>query len=129
MSMITDHFSWDEAHDSEGHSMPRGVRRNVKRMARLLEKVREEAGGPLRVTSWYRSPLHSRERGKPTPGEHTTGLAVDIMCSHGFAGDVLRGAVMNGIKRIGMKQHGDTRGRFIHLGISPDWPQVPWTYR
>ena len=125
---VSPHFRWSEAQDHRGVEVPYELWPNVHRMAAVLEAIRAEVGAPIVVNSWYRAPDHPYEKGKAEPGEHTTGLAVDIRCSHAHAGRVLAAAVGLGIKRLGIKQHGRISGRFIHVGIDPDRPQVPWSY-
>jgi len=48
-----------------------------------LDALRHECGFPFVITSGYRSPRHSIEAKKQTPGQHTTGCAADIAISNG----------------------------------------------
>ena len=93
----------------------------------LLNAIRE-ACGPLPVSSGYRCPNHPIEAKKTNgPGEHTTGLAVDIAVSGYRAHRLIEVAVQFGIPRIGVNQKGSQR--FIHLGINEDFPNPTiWSY-
>ena len=43
-----------------------------------LDALRHECGFSFRITSGYRSPSHSIEARKATPGTHAQGIAADI---------------------------------------------------
>jgi uncharacterized protein YcbK (DUF882 family) len=45
-----------------------------------LDKVREELGAPVKVTSGYRSPEHNIKIGGHPNSTHTRGEAADITC-------------------------------------------------
>lgn len=101
----------------------------------LLTQIRIECGFPFPITSAYRSPKHPIEQRKERLGAHTTGKAVDILCSREKALEVVSVALANGISRIGVQQKG--QNRFIHLDICtkddfPDYPDFPedaiWSY-
>lgn len=83
-----------------------------------LDKVREECGFPLIVTSAYRCPdwnMQVSQTGRTGP--HTLGLAADIKI-YGFAGfRLMQIALDNKVQGIGFSQHGPHTNRFIHL----DW--------
>lgn len=93
-----------------------------------LQHLRLEFGAPMKVNSGYRSPKHPEEAKKATPGEHTTGRAVDI---HVFGPEALRLinlALKYGFTRIGVQQKGPHNTRFIHLGDNPAFPPGIWSY-
>jgi len=93
----------------------------------LLNALRHQFGGPLRVSSGYRCPDHPIEKGRETPGSHTTGKAADIQVDHGDAIKVIAIAHSLGIERIGVQQYGS--GRFIHLDICKDrLTPALWSY-
>lgn len=49
-----------------------------------LDRVRGWCGFPFRITSGYRSPIHSREVNKPGgPGQHSEGHASDVAVADG----------------------------------------------
>jgi len=94
-----------------------------------LNKIREECNFPFVVSSAYRCPNHPVEARKVKPGAHSTGKAVDILCSGEDALEVIRVAQANGIKRIGVQQKGS--GRFIHLDACTEkdgYPTAIWSY-
>jgi len=78
----------------------------------MFDDLREMCGFPLRMTSGFRCPLHSKNPG----GSHGAGEAGDIGVSRSEAYFVLKYAFILGFTGIGVKQHGD--GRFIHLDKS-----------
>tara|TARA_R110000851_G_scaffold23449_1_gene68615 strand:+ start:267 stop:626 length:360 start_codon:yes stop_codon:yes gene_type:complete len=93
----------------------------------LLDLIREECNFPFIVTSAYRCAKHPIEARKTRLGEHTTGKAIDIAVDHDKALKLLEVALRRGIKRIGIQQKGS--GRFIHLGVSEDFPSpAMWSY-
>jgi len=95
----------------------------------VLDRIREECGFPLPVSSGYRCPDHPIERAKDKLGEHATGFAVDIRVSHSNAFILMQVAMRHGVHRIGVNQKGDYRERFIHLGMSTQFPSpVVWSY-
>ena len=132
---VTRNFSWTEVEDREGHDLPRYAQRNARVLARkYLEPLREAVGFPLKVTSWYRSPEHSIEAAKDSPGAHTTGYAVDISAAYEAAYAIVAAAPGLGFTGIGLLQHGPPEGRYVHLDVvSPastlgrSRPRV-WTY-
>ena len=78
-----------------------------------LQLLRDHYGHPLPITSGYRSPAHSIEVAKSTPGTHAKGRAVDIACAGVDAYDILTEALVSGFTGIGVKQKGEHR--FLHL--------------
>lgn len=90
----------------------------------LLDQFRHEWRRPLKVTSGYRSPLHSIEARKThSNGEHTTGLCADIAVSAADRYEFVSLAITLGFIRIGIAE------TFIHLGISQELPNPRiWTY-
>ena len=79
----------------------------------IMDKVREEYGKPLRVTSGYRCPDHPKEKVKSKPGQHTI-AAIDFGVSREDAIDLLRIAISyQSIRGIGVQQKGSAR--FLHF--------------
>lgn len=93
---------------------------------RRLQQVRDVFGKPMTVTSGYRDRTHPIEARKDTPGEHSTGRAVDIGVQGADALRLIRIALDAGFTRIGVQQKGI--GRFIHLGDNPAFPPGIWSY-
>ena len=82
-------------------------------------------GYELIITSGYRSPEHPIEAKKKTPGEHSTGLAVDVAAVGGTpVFELVEAAIDLGCKRIGISR----KNNFVHLGLDPDRVTSIWTY-
>ena len=88
-----------------------------------LDHLRKACGFPFIVTSGYRSPNHSLEKRKQTPGTHAQGIAADI-------------AVNGGRQRMQIVQHATAMGftgigvakGFVHVDIRDDFKPVLWCY-
>jgi uncharacterized protein YcbK (DUF882 family) len=94
-----------------------------------LERIRKVFGKPMPITSGYRCPKHPIEarKARPTSGAHPSGRAVDVGVRGRDAYRLVKVAMMEGIPRIGIKQH--KGGRFIHLDDAPHLPQpTVWSY-
>ena len=101
-------------------------------MMELLQSIRTEYNRPIFISSGFRSVKHPVEQEKDKPGEHTYGMAVDILCHGDNAVKLMKLALDRDIKRIGVHQKGNANGRFIHLGIADKFnlafPVAIWTY-
>ena len=94
-------------------------------MKDFLVKLEGTIGKELVVTSGYRSPEHPIEAKKSSPGEHTTGLAVDVAAIGGPAVfEIVEAAIDLGCKRIGISR----KSNFIHLGLDKSRVTSIWTY-
>jgi uncharacterized protein YcbK (DUF882 family) len=96
---------------------------------KTLIKIRKECGFSFPLSSAYRCPKHPVEARKDRLGSHTTGKAVDILCSGENALEVVSVALANGLTRIGVSQKRGTR--FIHIdGCSEEdgFPPAIWSY-
>ena len=85
-----------------------------------LQKLRDAYGKPMIITSGYRSPRHSIEAKKSSPGYHTQG-AVDVAVSGEDAIQLLKTALNLGSTGIGINTPS-----FIHLDRRPN-PTI-WKY-
>ena len=98
----------------------------------LLQAIRTVYGRPMVISSGYRSKNHSVEKGKKLPGEHTFGLAADILINGMDALTLVHIALSMGIRRIGINQVGEMRKRYIHLGMGnrsfDRMPPAIWSY-
>jgi len=98
----------------------------------LLQEIRENYGKPMIISSGYRCRNHSLEIIKDKPGEHTYGLAADILVHGRDAIELLYQALDHGVCRIGISQLGDISKRFIHLGLGDEYTNIfkpaIWTY-
>lgn len=90
-----------------------------------LEAVREEFGKPMRITSAYRSVLHSEERNKAKPGTHAHGIAVDVALMGADAYELVAIALRHGFTGIGVSQR-EGKGRYIHLDTGSR--KAIWSY-
>lgn len=101
-------------------------------MMDILQGIRTEIAKPIFLSSGYRCVKHPVEQEKDKPGEHTFGMAVDIIAHGARALDIIRMAQARNVRRIGMHQKGNPNGRFIHLGIADKhdlaFPVAIWTY-
>jgi len=88
MPKLTDHFSLEEMSFSET-AVRHGIsnkpdtdsRHNLMELCEsMLEPIREIAGGPITVTSGYRSPTLNSIIGGAPQSQHKTGEAADINC-------------------------------------------------
>jgi uncharacterized protein YcbK (DUF882 family) len=90
----------------------------------LLDGIREEAGIPFHIISGFRTLAHNLEVNGGPNSAHTRGMAADIQANTGrqkFL--IIRAAVINGIKRIGI---GKT---FIHVDADSTLPNpTMWLY-
>jgi len=97
-----------------------------------LQDIRTLYGKPMMVSSGYRDVSHPAERIKTSPGEHTFGMAVDILCFGSDAIDLIDLATAHGIKRIGVSMKGAMSSRFLHLGVGDRdngrFPVGLWSY-
>ena len=87
-------------------------------MLEKLQELRTRLGRPMVPTSGYRSPRHSIEARKPSPGYHAKGIAVDIGCNSQDAYDIVRLAFLVGFTGIRISQKNGLP-RFVHLDLRP----------
>lgn len=101
-------------------------------MMQVLQTLRDTHERPIFISSGYRCKDHPVESIKDKPGEHTYGLAVDIICNGQEALKLLRYVQYMGINRIGLHQKGRASSRFIHIGLGnrfdARFPAAIWTY-
>lgn len=101
-------------------------------MLTVLQSIRDLYGKPIYISSGYRCKAHPVEAMKYSTGEHTLGMAVDIICHGVQALDIIRYAQRLGVNRIGIHQKGRASGRYIHVGIADKYdaafPVALWTY-
>ena len=87
---ITANFSWHEFASKDGAPFPASVRERIEReLAPALQRIRDEIGVPLRITSGYRSPEHNARVGGAKRSQHMFGLAADIQMARGHDTDRL----------------------------------------
>lgn len=82
----------------------------------MLNKLREEFGKPMIVSSGYRCPAYNaRLSSSGRAGPHTTGKAVDIVVSGSDAHRLIGLAIKHGFSGIGVSQKGKMSRRFVHI--------------
>jgi uncharacterized protein YcbK (DUF882 family) len=93
----------------------------------LLEGIRAEAGGPLRINSGCRCEAYNQLVGGAAYSRHVTGEAADI----GVEGGWRRFKVQKAAHLMGAEGVGTARG-FVHVDVhhgSPDCPRPSaWVY-
>lgn len=83
----------------------------------LLLALRLAWGRPMLITSGYRSPEHSLEKRKASPGPHTTGLSCDVGIGPGAdVWDFVKLAMEHGFTGIGISQKSNAP-RFVHIDL------------
>ena len=88
-----------------------------------LQKAREIAGIPFRVTSGFRTIAHNKKVGGKKSSSHLTGWAADVSCKDNLKRiKIVSAAVEAGIKRIGISSN------FIHLDDDPNKIDSLWLY-
>lgn len=116
-----ENFSYSEfacTHCGENKMDPRAIDE--------FQKIRNEVGFPLKVTSGYRCPEHPIEKNKTTPGTHSRGIAADFDVSHEQARILLNQALRRNLGGVGVHQKG--AGRFVHIDVDPSRRDRLWTY-
>ena len=95
-------------------------------MIKTIERIESILDRELLITSGYRSPNHPIEKAKSKPGEHSTGLAVDVACANPSQFyDLVEAAIEVGVKRIGISR----KNGFVHLGLDNSRSgRTIWTY-
>jgi uncharacterized protein YcbK (DUF882 family) len=92
----------------------------------MLQKVRDDYGLPMIVTSGGRCPLHKNEKHRSTPADHQKCLGVDIRIT-GLSMGVKLAALAGkyGFNAIAI----NLESGFIHLGYRPDNNKITtWEY-
>ena len=97
-----------------------------------LQRLRDAIGKPIKLSSAYRCPEHNdKVSGSGMSGPHTTGCAVDILCSGKAAHEILSLAMIRSSvwKGIGVSQKGEHKSRFLHLDtLETDMRPWVWSY-
>ena len=111
------------------HCGAQGIR---PELMEIVQGIRDDIKRPLFINSGFRCVKHPVEQEKDKPGEHTHGMAVDII-AHGLrALEIIWYAQQWGVKRVGVHQKGNPNARFVHIGIGDrfdlSFPVAIWTY-
>ena len=93
-----------------------------------LEKARHEAGIPFIITSGKRTAEANSTAGGVQDSAHLQGRAVDLRSTSSSSHfKIVKGAILAGIRRIGVYRGSDGSPTHIHLDQSTELPQdVMW---
>jgi putative chitinase len=100
------------------------VKNNALRLAAELDKVREDWGGALAVTSWYRPPAVNRAVKGARNSRHLNGSAVDVTP---LGNDVYKFQKWLD-KRWDMSLGYGAKKGFVHLDLSSPGQRIRWNY-
>jgi zinc D-Ala-D-Ala carboxypeptidase len=78
VAFVTPHFSWLELACHDGTPVPVELQPNARRLCASLELIRARWGGPLVITSGYRTRAHNVSVGGARMSFHCDALAADI---------------------------------------------------
>lgn len=127
---LTPHFTlseltrsqYAERNDVDNRPQP-DIARNLKLLAEVLEQVRALAGGPIIVSSGYRSPAVNKAIGGAKHSAHLTGLAADIHCP-GLSPTALAHIIKSSQIKYDqlILEYPDGNG-WVHIGIAETAPR------
>jgi uncharacterized protein YcbK (DUF882 family) len=90
----------------------------------LLDKAREVANVPFKITSGFRTLEHNHRVGGSQNSSHLRGYAADIACNSSMQ----RYRILMALIKVGFKRIGIANG-FIHVDCDPALPnEVIWRY-
>jgi hypothetical protein len=91
-----------------------------------LQRVRDDYGLPMIITSGGRCPLHKNEKHRSAPADHQKGLGVDIrITGQAMANKLIAYAAIHGFNAFGTS----LKLGFVHLGYRPESNKiVTWEY-
>lgn len=82
-------------------------------LVQLLDKAREIAGVPFKITSGYRDKDHNSEIGGVQGSSHTLGLAVDLAIKDSSSA----GRILLALVQVGFKRFGFYKDNHIHVDL------------
>ena len=95
------------------------------RMEDFIVGLEKKLGREVVITSGFRGELHPLEIDKKEPGEHTTGLAIDVACLTPKDFILTVGCAYElGSRRIGVSR----KKHFVHIGLDRTRPESLWVY-
>ena len=94
-------------------------------MVSLLQKLRDDVGFPIKISSGYRCPAWNKSVGGHPNSSHMEGLAIDIACSGGKALKIVEAAIRLGFVGVGISQRGS---KFVHLDLKKTPTKRLWSY-
>lgn len=101
---------------------------NIIFTANQLEQIRAMLGGPLAVTSCFRSEAVNKAVGGSPTSAHRYGLAADFTCaSFGSPRDIVNLIIKSGIEFdqiiLEFPSTSNPGGQWVHIGFSKDKPR------
>lgn len=99
-------------------------RQNAIKLAKELDKIREDWGKPIGVTSWYRPPAVNRRVGGARYSTHLTGSAADIYPIGGDIWAFQKWLDSRWNKALG---YGAKKG-FVHIDMRSQPKRIRWNY-
>lgn len=134
---ITDDFTVGEYLQYDKQRIPQSaaVKQNSLRVLQELQKLRDEWGAPLRITSGYRPTAINRAVGGVRGSQHTRGTAVDIQDIAGRHLEFEKFCLTHWSDAVGKGANSKNPKNFTHLdvrfggGFRPGAkPQITWYY-
>ncbi len=123
---LSQHFTLDELTQSQAavrnsisNEPPPIAIENLRRVASLLEQVRDVVGGPIAVSSGYRSPALNQAVGGARNSAHVLGLAADIVAP-GWTAHKLAVAIRDAGIEFDQLIY---EGSWVHIGLSDTAPR------
>jgi putative chitinase len=121
---ISKHFTVGEATNREARRIPTrtDIQNNILTLAKHLDKIRDDWGSPIGVTSWYRPPDVNRAVGGVSNSQHIHGKAVDIYPLQGNIFDFQKWLDARWNLALG---YGAKKG-FVHIDLRGG--KIRWNY-
>lgn len=121
---VSKYFTVSEVTQNDSRRIPKdkNIQNNILKIAKELDKIREEWGSPIGVTSWYRPPAINKSVGGVSNSQHINGSAVDI---YPIGGDIYKFQTWLD-KRWTMALGYGAKKNFVHLDLRPG--RIRWDY-
>ena len=114
---ITENFKWNEVFKNENLSDGSPifeVIENAKKMANIIQELREEINLPIIVHCWVRQPRHNKRVGGAKFSPHLNGLAIDFHVD-GLSCEQVRAKIRSMKLPVRIEADTDT---WVHIDIS-----------
>ena len=123
MTLLSRHFAQEELTFSQtagrkgiDNKPSLEVIAHLTRLAYCMEQVRALLGGPIRITSGYRSPALNAAIGGSKNSAHMSGFAADFVCpSFGSALEIVKAIAVSNINFDQCIQE----GTWVHISFDP----------